>query len=389
MILGLVYNETSCISGKFKGPHLMRVQYSHHIFSTQDVGGISNYFLDLAHEMSVRGVLTEMRFPLAITRSLHHFESFKGKVVPKDMVRRGITWRLVHAANTLSEFTEGQFSRLREQPDIFHRTYYSNFGNYRNAPEVLTVYDMIHEDFPNFFRKPILKDKIQAIHKAKEVICISEYTRGRLINYTDIDPAKISVVPLGIVHGDLPRNKLRPQGDRPYILYIGSRNSYKNFKILALAFSELNRIHKDLSLVIVGGGPMSELEQKEFHILGITKNIRLANHDSHIGKLVGGAQCVISTSIAEGFGLVPLESLSQGTPCIVSDIEVNREIWGETLPRFSYNNQEQLVAEIQHLLDSDQHWTRISQNGSAVARTYNVQRMANATLAVYHRAAAQ
>ena len=37
----------------------MKIQYSHHIFSSQTVGGISNYFVDLAESMTDRNNLVK------------------------------------------------------------------------------------------------------------------------------------------------------------------------------------------------------------------------------------------------------------------------------------------------------------------------------------------
>jgi glycosyltransferase involved in cell wall biosynthesis len=274
-------------------------------------------------------------------------------------------------------------SREHDAPDIFHRTYYSESGNHRASPEVLTVFDMIHEDFPAFFKKPILDMKLSSIQKAKAIICISEYTRARLLALTDIDPAKVTVIPLGVRGSNSAISKSRCSVGRPYIVYVGNRSGYKNFEVLAEAFSELTRTNKELDLYLVGGGPLTKEEQSYFDFLGISSNLHLASSTTDVKQLMNLAQCVVSTSLTEGFGLVPLEALIQGTPCVISDIEVNREIWRDTLPLFVPNDHLGLAAQIQHLLDSDEHWNSTSQKGLAVAKELSVERMAKSTLQVY------
>ena len=364
----------------------MKVQFSHHIFSTQSVGGISNYFLDLFKALPSLGTKSELRFPLAITQSLSNRDVYKGRVLPQQYIRRGITWRLVNAVNSFNEMGSKFLPGSKSDADVYHRTYYSNSGNFSSAPEVVTVYDMIHEDFPKYFRNPVLKQKLESLRIASEVICISEYTRNRLLALTDIDSSKVTVVPLGINHPVTPVESKRPSQGRPYIAYIGTRSGYKNFDVLASAFSELNRIFGDLDLMLVGGGPITPRESELFGSLKITPNIVKVDHADDTSGLIRNAQCVVSTSFAEGFGLVPLESLSQGIPCVVSDIEVNREIWGSSLPLFAASDHIKLAKCIQELLESDSHWKNVSENGRTVARTLSAQRMAESTNAVYQRA---
>jgi len=365
----------------------MRVQFSHHIFSSQEVGGISNYFINLAEALPARDVSIEMNFPMTITHSLQNTASYGGTVVPKRVIKRGITWRLVHAANASSELGSRFLTRRMVKPDVFHRTYYSTTGNYASIPEVITVYDMIHEDFPEYFQKPILKKKLESLRLATQIICISEYTRSRLLDLTDIDSSKITVTPLGIDHKNLSIVTERPTGGRPYIAFVGTRSGYKNFEVLALAFSELIQIYLDLNLMLVGGGPVSSAESALFDSLKITPNILKIDHAVDTSNLISKAQCVVSTSFAEGFGLVPLESLAQGIPCVVSDIDVNREIWGDSLPIFPANDHIKLAKCIQQLLESDDYWTSVSKKGFAIAQSLSSQQMADSTLEVYKRAA--
>jgi glycosyltransferase involved in cell wall biosynthesis len=324
-----------------------------------------------------------MNFPLTLTSALKNFSPFAGTVVPHELIKRGITWRLVNAINSSSAYLDVRLSRERKPPEIFHRTYYSTSGNYLKLPEVLTVYDMIHEDFPSFFKKPLLETKLSSIQKAKAVICISEYTRNRLLDLSDVDPAKVTVVPLGVRANNLSADKIRNTAGRPYMVYVGSRGGYKNFGVLEKAFSEMTRTNTELDLYLVGGGPLTKEERDRFDFLGIGTYIHHASSTTDVNQLVNLAQCVVSTSLAEGFGLVPLEALNQGTPCVVSDIEVNREIWGDTLPSFAPNDHLELALQIQRLLDSDDHWYSISQKGAAVAKGLSVERMAESTLKVY------
>ena len=53
--------------------------------------------------------------------------------------------------------------------------------------------------------------------------------------------------------------------------------------------------------------------------------------DAYMKWLMGHAKALLFPSRAEGFGIPPLEALALGTPAIVSDIPVLREIYGNTV----------------------------------------------------------
>lgn len=65
--------------------------------------------------------------------------------------------------------------------NLFVPTYYdTNFLNYiENKPFVLTVYDMIHELFPQYFSdsESLTKNKRLLIEKANRIIAVSENTK--------------------------------------------------------------------------------------------------------------------------------------------------------------------------------------------------------------------
>jgi len=381
-----VYVCRSCRSFDGKSAAL-RIKYSHHIFSSQSFGGISNYFIDLASGVASLESGVEMDFPCAVTQNLRNKQIYGGRVLSEKLLLKGVTWRLCHHVNTSFDRAKSQFMSSEKYPSIFHRTYYSSSGNQVGVPEVLTVYDMIHEDYPEFFRKPILKDKVASIERASAIICISNYTRDRLLAHVEVDPKKIFVIPLGIAQAIGQTNKSRTYRGRPYIVYVGRRDGYKNFAVLEKAFSCALETFKDVDLVLLGGGPLNSTELRRCQDLGIENNVRIAATSSDVSILLKEAICVVSTSLSEGFGLVPLEAAALGTPALVSDIDVHREIWGNNLPMFPPTNHEVLTNELMRLLESDSHWEKVSREGLSAAQNLTVRNMARATLDVYRNIA--
>ncbi|MAT94202.1 MAG: glycosyl transferase family 1 [Halioglobus sp.] len=133
---------------------------------------------------------------------------------------------------------------------------------------------------------------------------------------------------------------------RPYFLMAGRLERSKGFQRVIRAFREFT----DADLLIAGSGAMEaelrELAQGAAHIelLGWTDGERLA-------QLYADARAVIVPSIwQEPFGLIVAESLVRGTPVIVNDMGALAELVGESAGGLVYQDEAQLLACAQRLL---------------------------------------
>ena len=59
---------------------------------------------------------------------------------------------------------------------------------------------------------------------------------------------------------------------KPYFLYVGERNGYKNFNFLLEAFNKSEKLKKTMNLVCFGGAPFSQSEINQIYNLGFNKN---------------------------------------------------------------------------------------------------------------------
>ncbi|MFH1655623.1 MAG: glycosyltransferase family 4 protein [Candidatus Omnitrophota bacterium] len=170
-----------------------------------------------------------------------------------------------------------------------------------------------------------------------EIVVASEYSREKLIKFYKIDQNKIHVIP-GCV--DVGRFKpaedkigLRNRLDIPQARYIliTARNLVERMGIdnLISAFYNLSKLHKDLYLVIVGGGRLkSKLIEK-------VKGLNLSNSVKFTGflkesELIGYFQAsdlfILPTKYIEHFGLVTIEALATGMPVLGTPVGGTVEI---------------------------------------------------------------
>ena len=239
----------------------MRIAYDHQIFSWQKYGGVSRYFFEIAKRIhALDGYDVRILSPLFSNKYLNDDRSLKvwGRYVGT-LPKPGRVTQMINAQLVKWELH-------RDPPDVVHETYYlgKKLASSKSKT-VVTVYDMIHEKFPQFFpnNDKTSQFKKTAVQRADHIICISENTRADLIEILGIRRDRTSVIHLA--HTANPHSgplALRVT-DRPYIAYVGARGGYKNFSglIRAIGMSELLR--SNFSLVCFGGGPFTSREHEE------------------------------------------------------------------------------------------------------------------------------
>ena len=112
--------------------------------------------------------------------------------------------------------------------------------------------------------------------------------------------------------------------DGPFVLFVGRLASNKGLLDLAEAFAPLARKDPKARLLLVGedGGMAAKVDERA-RALGISPQVLRVGYvggDAALSALYREARCTVLPSEYEAFGLVLLESLSQGTPVVASRI---------------------------------------------------------------------
>jgi glycosyltransferase involved in cell wall biosynthesis len=243
--------------------------------------------------------------------------------------------------------------------DIFHPTYYDPyFLDFLNGrPFVLTIFDMIHEIYPEIFSpkdKTPERKKILA-QKATKIIAISENTKRDIIKILRIDESKIEVIYLS---NSLKINKdiktINIEIPKKYILFVGSRKSYKNFELFIDAVSLLINEDNELNIVCAGGGDFSNMEIDKLINLNIKENIfYYSGSDSVLAYLYQKATAFVFPSLYEGFGIPVLESFACRCPLICSKASSLPEVAGDAAIYFDPTDKSSMLNSIQKVIYND------------------------------------
>lgn len=253
------------------------------------------------------------------------------------------------------------FRLITSDYDIYHPTHYSNFGIKllmlfrRNKRIVCTVHDMNNWVIPEHYpRKMVLRkrrQRFQMLH-SDLIIAVSNSTKEDIIKYYPKLYDKIVVAPHGINNP-----KAKPFNNLPYkyLLFVGTRNTYKNFEILLKAFSEIVNELVDIKLVCVGQ-PFSSKEIMLQERLGVKSSIQIYQLDNEeLSYAYKNASLFVFPSMYEGFGIPCLEAMSNNCRILASNIKIFREICGNTIYYFNPNSLTDLVEQLKNLLSKEEN----------------------------------
>jgi glycosyltransferase involved in cell wall biosynthesis len=217
--------------------------------------------------------------------------------------------------------------------------YYSPYCNIPNGiriPVFITIHDMVFPDMPELTSVPGLAARMwvyrRAIKKSKKIFTVSNFSASRIRFHTKTQK------PIVITHSAIQRYltqsvaPYQPNLKDSYILFVGNIKKHKGLSILLDAFFVAKSEGLAVRLVIAG-------EKNNFRSADNESLTKLLNTDSSIIEFTGfvsddklrslyaGAALLVQPSLYEGFCLPPLEAMVQGTPVLISDIPVLKEVY--------------------------------------------------------------
>jgi glycosyltransferase-like protein len=122
-----------------------------------------------------------------------------------------------------------------------------------------------------------------------------------------------------------------------FVLAVGGIEPRKGSIELLDAYAKLRTEIPSLNLVIAGGETLFDYREYRAQwadraaALGVTPRVLGPVPHDELPGLIAGAAVFAFPSVKEGFGLAAMEALAAGTPVVLSDLPVFREIFGDTV----------------------------------------------------------
>lgn len=208
--------------------------------------------------------------------------------------------------------------------------------------------------------------------RAEAVLTLSYDARGRISADLGIPIEKIVVAYPGIDHA------LRTQPGPPlvevcgpYALFVGQTDPNKNVPRLVEAWSR--DVPKDLGLVIAGASGRDEADVlSSISRSSARQRIRRLGRvsDSTLARLYADASCFVFPSLAEGFGMPPLEAMARGVPTAVSNLPVLQEVTCGEAVAFEPRDPDAIADAVTRMIDDSGLRRRLIAEGPQIARRY-------------------
>lgn len=261
------------------------------------------------------------------------------------------------------------------------------------CPSVVMVHDLIPLRFPRltspltqYFRFYVP----QVLKQAQRILCNSEATAGDLINFFQVPAAKITPIPLAhdAKHFQVLPLVREKSLARPYFLYVGRHDPYKNLARLIGAFAALPSLEpsSDYELWIAGAAdprftPTLQAQAAELRIANRVKFLDYVTYDQ-LPVLLNRATAMVYPSLWEGFGFPVLEAMACGTPVITSNLSSLPEVAGDAAILVNPYHEAEITAAMQQIITDPELRAQLSVAGLARAQQFSWTQTAQATAAV-------
>ncbi len=334
----------------------------------------------------------ERKFPDRFT-----MRSFLPKWWKRDDVIRKWLWEKQVATEAMNDHCD-VFISLSQSATNFHGTGSMEQGA-KDFFHVMVVHDIIPKLFPEYIRK--ISQKIhwraieQGIRNADHIVAISSSTKHDLMTQLGIAEEKILVAHIGLspafesvctedrVDSVLEKYHL----ERGYIYHGGGLEVRKNTEGVLRAYAKLCSEYQIPKLVISGkihtkSNPLATDVEGLIEELGLGERVRLLGFvpDEDLPALYRGAIFFVYPSLYEGFGLPPLEAMSQGTPVIVSNTSSLPEVCGDAAAYVDPNDSDGIEKQMQILLHDAPRQTELGMKGFARVKQFSWEQFMKAVL---------
>ena len=172
-----------------------------------------------------------------------------------------------------------------------------------------------------------------------------------------------------------------------YLLYAGVWCRHKNVLGLISAFKLLkNKYNVKQKLVLLGEEDKNyQVVNRTIEELGLAEDIIRPGFlpFKDLPAIFAGASVYVLPSFREGFGLTPLEAMSQGTPVVASKATCLPEILEDAAIYFNPHDYQDMADKIYRLLTDNNLRNSLISRGQAITSRYSWHESAKQTLRVY------
>jgi glycogen synthase len=231
-------------------------------------------------------------------------------------------------------------------------------------------------------------------NRAERVITCSAYMREHVADIYGLEESRITVIPNGIDPSELvpvdDLDTLRArfaEPDERLVLLVGRLVYEKGFQLALEALPGLIERLGNVRFIVAGSGTAEQELQTQAHDLGLDEHGTFLGWigDDVLHSLYRIADLTVVPSIYEPFGLVALEAMASGCPCLVADTGGLREVVPneDVGLRFRSRDPDSLGQMAERLLTDEELRDRLVAEASEHVLSFDWADVARQVAAVY------
>ncbi|NTS77652.1 N-acetyl-alpha-D-glucosaminyl L-malate synthase BshA [Catenovulum sp. SM1970] len=228
--------------------------------------------------------------------------------------------------------------------------------------------------------KPLYPLNRFSILSSSLVTTVSNYQKHYLLKHFDLKDLKKDIQ---VVHNFIDLDVFTPNNeniktrramandDEKIILHASNFRQVKNTSGVVKTFAKVAKQIK-ARLVLVGDGPEVAETKALAEKLGIADKVNFFGKVQHMEKVIANADCLFQPSYFESFGMVALEGMASGVPCVSSQVDGIPEVikHGENGFMAHPDDHDELAGYLTEVCCDSQLHEQLSQTGLQMARAH-------------------
>jgi len=294
-------------------------------------------------------------------------------------------------------------------PDLMHFTHFNKSIFYRR-PYVVTIHDLTYSTSAKeglkisklppiiYTIKYLVYERVikDVIKKAKKIIVPSYNSKKEIISAYRINSDKVKVTYESVDPDFTPDERkqiFKELEDRfaikkeKFFVYVGNASPHKNLKRLILAFDILCKEKKDFQLVLAGKKEKFYTVLEDWVIKNNIGDGRIiftgVVTDDELKALLANSYACTFPSLAEGFGIPPMEAMACGTPVLTSATSCLPEIFENSVIYFNPYLETSIAEKMKMIIENPRLRKEFIEAGFDYIKKFSWEKMARETLDVY------
>ncbi len=230
-----------------------------------------------------------------------------------------------------------------------------------------------------------------AMGQADEIIAVSNFTKNKIIEHYGISGDKITVVHNGVDMSDYKKlparlERIKKEGKQKIVLFVGRITIQKGPEYFVQAAKIVLEYYPDVLFVVAGSGDMQYQMMREATDLGIGDKVIFTGflRGDDLTSLYQAADLYVMPSVSEPFGIIPLETIANGTPVIVSKQTGVSEVLTHAL-KVDFWDVEEMANKILGVLQNDSLQKTLKEESHKEVKKLNWKASAKKVLDVYKK----